>query len=294
MSVVRLDDGAVGVHPSLDPREGGDAVLVEDHELAVQDDLVGAEGLGQRADLGYRVGEVTPVAAHHAGPTPVDPGERPDAVPLELVGPGVVGPGRQGPGHSQHGGEVGRKWCMADRWSVHPMDHPIPPPGREKCVATLDPLAVEDHLHLPVGPRLALVGAMVPDGHLAPAVLAGGDRPAERRVVERVVLGGNGEMVVTRIEGHALRQSPRHEHPVPLEPEVPVQGRGVMLLDHERAALAARRPRARTGDRLGGATGATPGAIGPESGVGHGDSYPTHTVFTLQNSRMPWAVSSRP
>jgi hypothetical protein len=61
----------------------------------------------------------------------------------------------------------------------------------------------------------------------------------ELQVVERVVLGADGEPVVLRLLGQAVGDRPRGERAVVLEAQVPVQARGVVLLDDE-----ARRARA--------------------------------------------------
>ena len=101
-------------------------------------------------------------------------------------------------------------------------------------------LAVQDRDHLlAVAPLLELVGAGIPDRHLAAAVLAGRDRALERAVLDRVVLGLHGEVVLLRVGRHAAGQRPAHQHAVVLEPEVPVQAPGVVLLDHEDRIAAA-------------------------------------------------------
>ena len=118
----------------------------------------------------------------------IDPQDGPDPVPLELVGPlVVVGPRRGVPAVASMGGQPGGSGRSPGA-GVHPVDHPLSRPGGEQDVAALDPLAVEDHLHLAVGPLLALVGAVVPDGDRPAAVLARRDRAGEGRVLQRVVL----------------------------------------------------------------------------------------------------------
>ena len=83
-----------------------------------------------------------------------------------------------------------------------------------------------------------LVGAAVPDLHLAGAVLALRDLAGEVDVVERVVLDVHREVVALGVGRDALRHRPRDQHAVALEAQVPVQVAGVVLLHHE--ALARR------------------------------------------------------
>ena len=59
------------------------------------------------------------------------------------------------------------------------------------------------------------------------------DLALEGRVLQRVVLGVHGEVVHRRVVGDALGQRPGDQHAVALQPEVPVQPAGVVLLHHE-------------------------------------------------------------
>ena len=86
-------------------------------------------------------------------------------------------------------------------------------------------------------PLELLVGAAVPDRHRAGAVVALRDLAVEVEVLERVVLGADREAVVLRLLGQAVRDRPRRERAVVLEAQVPVQARGVVLLDDEPRAL---------------------------------------------------------
>ena len=78
-----------------------------------------------------------------------------------------------------------------------------------------------------------LVGAAVPDLDGAGPVLPFRDLPLERRVLERVVFDVNGEVLLTGLEGDALRNRPAEQGAVLLEPEVVVQPPGVVTLDDE-------------------------------------------------------------
>src|SRR5207249_2918866 len=90
-----------------------------------------------------------------------------------------------------------------------------------------------------------LIGAGVPDLHRARPVLALRDLALEGRVVERVILDVDGEVLLALLERHALRHRPARERAVALEPEVVMEPpRVVALNDEDRLfplALAAER-----------------------------------------------------
>jgi hypothetical protein len=130
------------------------------------------------------------------------------------------------------------KWLALGVGRVHPMDHPIVPPGLKQGVAALDALAVEAGDDLLLLDLLRLIGALVPDGHLPRPVLALRDRSVEVQVLDRVVLGVDGEPVLARILRNATGQREREQHPVVLEPQVPVQAAGVVLVDDEAVAVS--------------------------------------------------------
>ena len=83
------------------------------------------------------------------------------------------------------------------------------------------------------GRRLRDPGAPVPDDDVAGAVLLGGDDAFEVEVLDRMVLDVDGHPADGRVEGRALRDGPRHEDAIDLEPEVVVQPGGAVALDHE-------------------------------------------------------------
>ena len=128
--------------------------------------------------------------------------------------------------------------------------------------------------HGPVLVEVA-VGPGVPHDHgTGPVALA--DHALEVGVVERVVLHLDREALLARVGRGSLRHRPRAQRPVDLEPEVVVEPRGVVLLDHE-ARVAA--PGA--GRRLGGVpharlvrdAAAALVAVPPQS-IGHGRAVP--------------------
>jgi hypothetical protein len=110
-------------------------------------------------------------------------------------------------------------------------------PRLEEGVAALQPLAVEGEHDLARLPLVQLVGAGVPDRHLAGAVVALRDLALERQVLERVILRVDRLAVVVGILRYSVRYGPRGERAVVLEPQVPVEPRGVVLLDDEARAV---------------------------------------------------------
>ena len=118
------------------------------------------------------------------------------------------------------------------------MDHPVLTAGLEQGVAALDPLPREGDDDLGVLELLGLVCARVPDLHRARAVLARRDLAVEVDVLERVVLGVDGEPILVRIAWHPARQRPRHQDAVALQAQVPMQAPRVVLLDHEARATS--------------------------------------------------------
>jgi hypothetical protein len=117
------------------------------------------------------------------------------------------------------------------------VDHPvlglIAFVDREERVAALDALAAEADLDLARLPLERLVGPAVPDRHRPGAVAPLRDLPVEVEVLQRVVLGVDRQPVVLGLGRQAVGDGERDQHAVVLEPQVPVQARGVVLLDHE-------------------------------------------------------------
>ena len=98
-----------------------------------------------------------------------------------------------------------------------------------------------------------LVRALVPDLDRAGAVLALRDLALELRVLDRVVLDVDGEVLLAGLERHALRHRPGRERAVALEAEVVVEPARVVALDDEdrlAASPAASRPSAKGSGRL--------------------------------------------
>ena len=164
------------------------------------------------------------------------------------------------------------------------MHHPVAVPltRLEQHIAAGDARPVQDDLHLAVGPLLTLIGAVVPEDHRAAAVLALRDLAFEAAVLQRVVLGVDGQVVRRRIQRKALRHGPRDEHAVALQPEVPVQCARVMLLDDEGVALALARGARPPGHRLRRAGGVALAAVGRQLALAHSTDRTHRTARGLQ------------
>ena len=106
--------------------------------------------------------------------------------------------------------------------------------GRDERVRALEPLAVQPDGETAVGLLLdELVRARVPDLDRAGAVLALRDLAVEGRVLERVILDVDREVLLAGLERHALRDRPARKRAVSLEAEVVVQPARVVPLDDE-------------------------------------------------------------
>jgi hypothetical protein len=129
--------------------------------------------------------------------------------------------------------------------------------------------AVHGDDDLVVVPLLGFVPAVVPDRDCASAVLPAGDLALERRVLQRVILGLDREMVAGRCVGNPLRHRPAHQNPIALQPEVVVQPPRVMLLHHECGSVIAAEPGPGgvLGHRFGCARGGAFANVGPQGSV---------------------------
>ena len=68
---------------------------------------------------------------------------------------------------------------------------------------------------------------------LPASVLALGNLAREGSVVQGMIFGVNGQVIVLGIEGQSFGQRPRYQDAVALKTKVPVQGSGVVLLNDE-------------------------------------------------------------
>src|SRR5438132_9647647 len=176
-------------HALLDLLEARPSVLIQGHDLAVQDHLARPEGAAHGMDLWISPGDVLAGPADEPDAAAVDVRERSDAVPLELKAPRSVRSGDPGRRLGHHRLDpLGHGLALRIlRW-IHPVDHPVVAAGLEEDVAALHPLALELEHNLTLSPLDGLVGAPVPDRHSAPAVLALRALPGELEFLERVDL----------------------------------------------------------------------------------------------------------
>ena len=114
------------------------------------------------------------------------------------------------------------QWIGAGRRTV-PVDHPVAILRLEQHEASGGPRPMEHELDLGIGPFLDVVVTRVPDRHTAAPVFALRDLALEGRILKGMILGVHGEMVLFRRLGKTLGESPRDEHTLSLEPEVPVE-----------------------------------------------------------------------
>ncbi len=111
------------------------------------------------------------------------------------------------------------------RWIIQSFAAVLAGADREQRVARVEALAVQRDLDLARLPLQAARRCRGPRSHRPGAVAARRDLAVEVEVLERVILGVRRDVVVLRLLGHALRERPRGEHAVALEPQVPVQAR---------------------------------------------------------------------
>ena len=123
---------------------------------------------------------------------------------------------------------------------------------------TLELFTVENELDLSSGnfvARIVAFGqrirALIPNDDAPRAVLPGGNVSLEIAVVERMILDVHCQAAVTGREGRAFRHGPRSQNAVGLEPEIVVQSRGAMHLNHEAHAFRRARRGRRSPARLG-------------------------------------------
>jgi hypothetical protein len=104
--------------------------------------------------------------------------------------------------------------------------------------------------------------AAIPDPHRARPILAGRNLALELQVLQRMVLGVHGEAVLGRVRRNSVGDRPGCQDTVVLEPEIPVQAGGVVLLDDVPRRFL--RPHRDAPGRLGGGLKVALGAVATE------------------------------
>ena len=77
----------------------------------------------------------------------------------------------------------------------------------------------------------------IPHDNGAGPVVALGNDAFEVAVLERVVLDFDGQALVRRVGGRSFGNGPGFEHPVHLQPQIPVQARRIVHMHNQQAAL---------------------------------------------------------
>ena len=164
------------------------------------------------------------------------------------------------------GGKHGSKRALVRGLVAHQLEQPVLPLGANERVAARDaaqaPVAatVEHGDDLVCAPLFDVACADVPDVHRPRAVLALRDGAFEFGILNRMVLGLHGEAVRVGFQRWPLRHGPGDQHAVVLEPEIPVQVRGVVLADDEDGFALAWQRRS-VGHRLAGLALVAHGAV---------------------------------
>ena len=216
--------------------------------------LVARQRAAELAQLRVARRDVAPAAGLQPQPPALDVADRAHAVPLDLVRPARRRPSGAAPVRASIGSirsGIGSRSGSSRR--IHPVDHPVLPVGAEQDVAaaaTRSPWKVtitssSRHLCVSYVPRSQIFIVPAPYSPCR-------DLAVEVQVLERVVLGADREVVAARVRRDALRDRPRGQRAVVLEPQIPVQRARVVLLDDEPRRCVPPPPRAVAGRLRGG------------------------------------------
>jgi hypothetical protein len=226
-------------------RQPGDVAAVDvqevaDPEVALTSSPSRSTGVAPRDGPSSRsvgASNLGPLGVGDPGPPAVDADDHPSAAEAHLQPPVVAAGERARRGSI---GRVSRGSGSRSGARVGAAQDPVVA-GADEDVAALGPPPAQPDDDLPRVPLLRLVRAGVPDRHPAAAVLARRDLAGELQVLDGVVLGAHGQPHGVRLGGQALGHRPRRQHAVALQPHVPVQAAGVVLLHHEPVVGAGRR-----------------------------------------------------
>ena len=135
------------------------------------------------------------------------------------------------------------------------MPSPAPAPRPDDGEPAAQLVALKDQLEFAVPQclawirgRLRLKGPPVPNDHISPAVLAGGNRAFEIEVVERMILDVECGSLDVGVEARSLGHSPADQYAIDLQPKIVVEAAGAVPLDDEPATHC--RDRAEAGSRI--------------------------------------------
>src|SRR5438093_1417174 len=221
------------MHARLQPLEAWNALLVQRHDLAIEDGLIRAgQGLRRLCPLGILLRAIEEVPCLQTDLAAIYERDRPHAVPFRLVDElGRVERLIRGRGEHRH--DLPHERIVLRRSAV--LDHqPIAAlvlAGLDDDPFTIEAFALHPDLELVVLLFEELVRAGIPDRH-RPRAVAVGDHAVKREVLDRMVLGVNGEASFPGLEWRTVRHSPGREDAAHLEPNVPVETRRVVPMHH--------------------------------------------------------------
>jgi hypothetical protein len=227
----------------LHRREARPALLVEGADLAVDDALGSLERFHELPRHVFEALAVVLVLPRaQLGVAAGDRRHDPVAVPLDLVDP-VALRHRVG-GRCEHRPVAARLASLRRGIVLLAQDQPVLRVARElrrhQRIRTLETVAVEADREAAVLLLLhQLVRALVPDLDCAGTVFALRNLALEGRVLERVVLDMDGQVLLPRLERRSFRHGPAGQRAVPLQAEVVVQAPRVVPLDDEDRLLPA-------------------------------------------------------
>ncbi len=141
--------------------------------------------------------------------------------------------------------------------------------------------------------------AAVPQHHRAAAIFARRDRALEIGIGQRMVLGADREALLVGVDARPARHRPALEHAVDFETEIPMEARGVVLLDDEAVAVAGLERAGGLGGlreiALGVVCGERVGHLFPPPACGRGKKSIKHASSPARFSQAPsWPAPSSP
>src|SRR2546426_6048564 len=130
-------------------------------------------------------------------------------------------------------------WCELGRndlFSSYFVNEPVPIFEVDEPVVALQLPTFEQNVVLSRLPQLKDIGAFVPDLDSPSPIFSLGDRSLEVEIAQRVVGHFHRQSLDARLCRRTLWHSPALQHPIQLQPEIPVQSCRVMFLNHKTKA----------------------------------------------------------